>query len=176
MRQPLPPAGFATPSQELTYRQLTSGRLAVYVGYFDALGAARQLELRFPFFDPALVRFALLAPWEQHTRGGEIKVLLREAMRGSLPESVRRRRDKGGPNTFLDHWMRTREMERLSKLIDGGLWLAPYVQADSLQQLLQEFARGRAGWRQLWSVVSLEFWLRNHFGSRTLKPEETKTN
>jgi asparagine synthase (glutamine-hydrolysing) len=57
--------------------------------------AARQgVEGRSPFMDRRLIEFAFALPAEQRRRGSWTKFVMREAMRGLLPESVAARTDK----------------------------------------------------------------------------------
>lgn len=52
-------------------------------------------SLRFPLLDRHLIEFMLSVPAEQLQLDGENRSLFRRAMQGILPESVRRRQDKG---------------------------------------------------------------------------------
>ena len=57
---------------------------------------AHSIEARVPFLDHRLVEFAFRLPADYKMRGVETKSVLREAMRGMLPEPIRTRRDKIG--------------------------------------------------------------------------------
>jgi len=59
-----------------------------------ALAASYGVELRHPFHDLRLIRFLMGASGGMLQRRGMKKFLLREAMRGTLPEPVRLRTDK----------------------------------------------------------------------------------
>jgi asparagine synthase (glutamine-hydrolysing) len=64
-------------------------------GEFGIVG--EELDVRHPFLHRPLVEFALRLPPELCARPHARKWLLREAMDGILPEAVRRRVGKGGP-------------------------------------------------------------------------------
>ncbi|MCA9628965.1 MAG: asparagine synthase (glutamine-hydrolyzing) [Myxococcales bacterium] len=58
----------------------------------DRLLGAHGLESRLPFLDPDLYRLMRRLPIERRIRRGEEKWLLREAVRGWVPEAIRTRR------------------------------------------------------------------------------------
>ena len=54
-------------------------------------GALHGLDAAFPFLDRDLIAYLMAIPGEMHARDGVPRALLREAMRGILPESIRAR-------------------------------------------------------------------------------------
>lgn len=60
-----------------------------------------SVESRVPFLDHRLVEFAVNLPTDHKIQGGMAKRVLREALKGVLPEKIRRRRSKLG---FGGHW------------------------------------------------------------------------
>jgi asparagine synthase (glutamine-hydrolysing) len=122
---------------------------------------AHSIEARVPFLDHRLVEFALKLPTASKLRGAETKSVLRRALNGTLPESVRSRRDKIGfraepavtwmlgarqRDAFLatrgareERWL---DNAALGRLIDRG----PGAGAES------EFV--------LWRALNLKLWLR----------------
>src|SRR5205085_11100696 len=61
----------------------------------DRMSMAHSLELRPPFLDPRIVDFAAGLPADLKIRGFRQKFVLRELMRGKLPEVVLRRKKTG---------------------------------------------------------------------------------
>jgi asparagine synthase (glutamine-hydrolysing) len=61
----------------------------------DRMSMAHSIEVRPPFLDHRIVEFAASLPGELKLRGRSQKIVLRELMRGKLPESTRRRRKIG---------------------------------------------------------------------------------
>jgi len=128
--------------------------------YEDRNSMAFSVEARTPFLDYRLVERAQALPSADLIRGGWTKAILREAMRGIVPESVLWRRDKLGFATPEVRWLReiapqVREWlgreSRLAPRLDAsafGTWLAG---SDA------ELAR-RPG---LWRLLSAELWLRH---------------
>lgn len=160
-----PVRGFPTPSQERDYRCLMSGRLSHQIGYWQRLGAANQLEFRHPFLDPALVRFALLAPPAHKIRDDEIKLLLRSSMQGILPELVRQRRTKGNQNPFIGEWVRNHEAQMWREFAKQIRLSSAYLEPGELGRLVDRVMGGGGGLlAQTWRLFTLELWLQRNFG------------
>ncbi len=75
-----------------------------------------ELEVRYPFLYRPLVEFALRLPPELCVRPQARKWILREAMRGILPEVVRTRIGKGGVTSLLG-WSLTAQRPLLEPLL-----------------------------------------------------------
>jgi asparagine synthase (glutamine-hydrolysing) len=71
----------------------------------DRNSMAHSLESRLPFLDHRLVSFAFSLPAEWRMRGPWNKFVLRESMRGRIPESVRVRVDKMGFPVPSGNWI-----------------------------------------------------------------------
>ena len=83
---------------------VTKSPLPLYLRIEDRNSMAHSVEARLPFLDYRLVThlFSLPAHWK--VRGHLNKFVLREAMRGRIPESVRSRPDKMGFPTAGQKW------------------------------------------------------------------------
>jgi asparagine synthase (glutamine-hydrolysing) len=82
----------------------------------DRVAAMHGLEITYPFFDRDLVGFLMSVPGEIVSHGGVPKALLREAMRGKVPESICARRWKAnflGPINQGLVWDYDQILERL---------------------------------------------------------------
>jgi asparagine synthase (glutamine-hydrolysing) len=87
------PAGVRHPVRPEAYQGLSHGTWPHCFGVFDPGCSGESVEHRHPFFDLRLVRYVLAMPAHPWF---ERKALLREAMKGSLPDAVRLR-----PKTVL---------------------------------------------------------------------------
>lgn len=86
-------------------RDLVSSRhLPMLLRWEDRNSMAHGVESRVPFLDYRLVEFSLSLPDEFKLRRGLTKRVLRSAMKGILPEAVRRRTDKIGFATPEQVW------------------------------------------------------------------------
>jgi asparagine synthase (glutamine-hydrolysing) len=122
------------------------------------------LKINWPFFDLRLYEFMRTVPGEPWRRK---KYLLREAMRGVLPEAVRTRPKTilpGNPHLNLYHtrgapaWMG--ELASLPEL-------APYIDQKRLLNLIEQPQKiGLVAFGQFMSVLPLACWLRQHCRER----------
>lgn len=80
--------------------------LPLYLRIEDRNAMAHSVEARLPFLDPRLVEFSSRLPPLWKLRGPWNKFILREAMRGRIPENVRTRPDKMGFPTPFANWLR----------------------------------------------------------------------
>jgi asparagine synthase (glutamine-hydrolysing) len=124
-----------------------------------------QLEVRYPFLHRPLVEFALQLPISMKVRPGTHKWILREAMRGIVPESVRTRTTKGGMDARI-FWTLQREAPLIKNLLsDPLLGQMGCVDVDELRKMVDVARQG--AYRHtvhLFSVLSVESWLRARFG------------
>ncbi len=72
----------------------------------DRMSMAHSLEVRPPFLDHRIVEFAATLPDHFKIRGGKLKFILRELMKGRLPGAVLTRK-KEGFDIPVHHWLRT---------------------------------------------------------------------
>ena len=79
----------------------------------DRMSMATSLETRAPFLDGDLMELAFSMPGHLKIRNGERKWILKQAMRGILPESVLSRR-KEGFSIPMKNWLR-RELQPLMR-------------------------------------------------------------
>ena len=131
----------------------------------DRLSMAHSLESRVPFLDNALVDYCLSLPAEsklQVVNGKPVaKWILKEAMKGLLPDEVIYRRKQGFTPPEAS-WMRTHNRAFIEgtllseKTLERG-WFEPIV----LKSILNEHFENRANHRFLiWSLLCFEWWQR----------------
>jgi asparagine synthase (glutamine-hydrolysing) len=125
---------------------------------FHPLADRFRLEVRHPFFDRRLVELCLSLPSEQKLRGGVSRFVLREAMRGLLPESVRTRTSKAFFDAGFTRWAeRVLRDERNRKLMNLEN-LSPYVDV----ALVRKSLAGPVGALPMdlaWRCVVVSAWL-----------------
>jgi len=166
LRQPgwVPP--YPTLAQRAVYRMGCSA-WNIHAGEITERGAARHgIEERHPFADRRLVEFCLALPETQRWRGPTVKFVLREAMRGLVPERVRVRRDQPDYSFLLMDVLEAAGGERLF----NGLTLAErgWVDEPRVRTLYRQaaglYARGAPAYAglawPLWTIWGLDLWLR----------------
>ena len=87
------------------YASFHSESLPRILRNFDAYSMGHGVEVRMPFLDWRVVCYAFSAPDASKVGGGFSKRLLRESMRGIVPEPLRVRRDKVGFNAPVHEWL-----------------------------------------------------------------------
>jgi asparagine synthase (glutamine-hydrolysing) len=152
-----------SPSSELLdrmlYRDLRSFLPALNLLYTDKMGMAASVEARVPYLDTELAAFAWQLPARQKVRGRRGKWLLREAMRGVLPDAVLRR-PKTGFGAPVRQWMRRDLREMAGDLLSpGALRATGWFSVDGVEQLRAGFESGRedSGYG-LWALLLVQMW------------------
>lgn len=118
------------------------------------------IEMRYPFLHRPLVEHSLRLPPSMRIRPGGGKHVLREAMRGILPEEIRTRRGKGGIDARL-LWALNRERARLDDLLrDPEIARRGWVRADALRAATERARQGEVrSLPFLLCSLALETWL-----------------
>jgi asparagine synthase (glutamine-hydrolysing) len=124
--------------------------------------ALYRIEYRYPFLDKDLVEYLFSIPREQVLRPGRRRALMRNALRGIVPEAILERRRKAyqlrAPVNAIGE--ARSKLDRLfndSKVADCGL-----IDAVSVRTALEQVAQGKgAEWvHPLLRAIALELWLR----------------
>jgi hypothetical protein len=144
------------------YERFTWNGLPALLRLADKSSMAHSVESRTPFLDYRLVEFLFSIPREQKMRKGVTKYVLREAMKGIVPETVRHRRDKMGFYPYLDNWLRA-ELKPLVKevLTSRTLKERPYLNPKQILQNLELYLEGNTDiGKDVWRWINLELWMR----------------
>jgi len=146
--------------------RFTLERLTCGIKYCDRLAAPFQIETSSPFLDHRLIEYVFSLPADLKIRNGWTKWLLRESLRGILPEKVRLRRDKIAFDTPIRSWL-TANKDRIRVLFStenvlSREFINPQYIVDNLETLLR---RTRSS-MELWRYINLELWLRRFFGGQ----------
>ena len=151
-------------AQQALYRSFSAGWLS-YVLEIDARWTARyRLEGRHPFLDRRIVELAFAIPDSQRFRPGVSKFVLRNSMRGILPERIRNRSDKADLTELYPMAMIAlggeRLFDRLSVVKNG--WIDGVAVRELYRSMADLFSRRDPSYMQnvleLWTVFALELW------------------
>lgn len=129
----------------------------------DQMSMAASIESRVPFLDHKLVEFSTALPDRLKVRGWTTKYVLREAMKGLLPETILRRGKMGFP-VPLGRWFRQAFRPLLEEYVVGERTVARGLfRPEFLERLVQEHGAGTENHTErLWTLVNFEMWQR-HF-------------
>ena len=167
-----PPPMLGGMAQAQRYGVYSLARRHVNVDNVLAFAASRSVELRHPMHDFRLTRFLMGAAGGVLMRNGARKHLLREAMRGTLPELVRERRTKANMSAPIYAAVAERLRERpVSEMITvrNG-----WVDGAKLQEIEGAFAHWRANggpaptlpYSAVWNALATDLWLEHAAGMR----------
>jgi asparagine synthase (glutamine-hydrolysing) len=150
---------------------LTAGWGPAVLSVVSRLGLAGGLEVRSPYYDSRVVRFAAGRPRAERRSLGETKRLLRASARGLLPDAVLapRRARTGSAGAYFARAMR-RELPAIvaERLRSVALAELGVVDADALRAAIARFlarptAAGPAG--ALFFTLQTELWLQARLGA-----------
>ncbi len=150
------------------YHHVVASLIRMIENHYYGGPIADALDVRHPFLYRPLVEFALRLPPQLRARPHAHRWILRQAMRGILPEKVRTRVGKPGTGDFLA-WSLAAEQERLAALLRapilGDLGL---VDPGRLRAAFQDVLYGVAGSKPLCApllnTLAVEAWLQLRSG------------
>lgn len=157
---------------EVLKQELTSTNLPALLHYEDRNSMAFSIESRVPFLDYRLVEYIAALPLSQKIRGGVTKVVLRNAIRGIVPESIRCRMDKMGFVTPEEVWMKEDLRPFVLEVLSSPSFAArKYWHADAVIRDYLAFIDGKSRYSpEVWRIVCTELWLREFFDRRGTRP------
>ena len=138
--------------------------LTTLLRYGDRNSMAHSLEVRLPFCDHRIAEFVFRLP--PHLLMGEVqtKRLLRESMRGILPESIRTRWRKQGFRPPQDLWFKSPKFLEFVRatLYSKSFRQSPYWIAGWWDQAIERVEEGQLtlGWT-IWQPFIIEQWKAN---------------
>lgn len=124
-----------------------------------------SVEAREPFLDYRLVERTLASDSKMIIHNGETKFILREALKGIIPEKIRKRQDKIGYLTPEDEWFRSEHWQQFiweiltsPSFAGRGIFDVKKVHALYQKHLDKRIHISR----EIWKWVNLELWFRKY--------------
>lgn len=153
-------ASLRDPVRSLCLAQLFSTNLPMLLHWEDRDSMAHGVESRVPFIDYRLAEFCVGLPEEHKLKGAWTKRVLREGMKGILPETVRLRRDKLGFATAEEVWMKTTHRAQFETLAERAVEQSRGILTPALRRRMQDMLDGRIPFNfSLWRCISLGAWM-----------------
>lgn len=149
-------------------RELTSTNLPALLHYEDRNSMAFSIESRVPFLDVRLVEYVASLPLGKKIRGGVTKYILRKAIKGLIPESIRCRMDKMGFVTPEEVWMKEDLRQYVLEILSSSSFQQrKYWDAKAVADNYLGFLAGKREYSSdIWRIVCAEIWLRIFFDDR----------
>ena len=169
-RADAPDYGEALCQQATAYPRDAVSTPLIYYG--DAISMAHSIESRLPFMDYRLVEFAFSLPGEYKIRDGTGKALLREAVRGHVPDAILADRPKLGFVVPIREWFRTQpEATMLPVLLSQRCRERGLFNPQALERALRRHIAGRVDLsNQIFRWLTLELWCRNTLDAAQSRP------
>lgn len=104
----------------------------------DRMSMFSGLEVRVPFCDHRIAEYLYSVPWHVKDLDGMEKGLLREAVRGLLPEEIRTRKKSPYPKTHNPAYLRAVSNLLRQVLDEGTSPILDIIKKEALEQLLTE--------------------------------------
>jgi asparagine synthase (glutamine-hydrolysing) len=125
----------------------------------DHVSMAHSIEVRPPFLDHRIVEFAASLPGRLKVEGAAQKIVLRQLMKGKLPEPIRRRKKVGfdfPAHEWLRGPLRPLLLDAFASADEAGLFCV-----DVLDGYVQQHLRRHANvGYHLWGLMLLLLWLK----------------
>jgi asparagine synthase (glutamine-hydrolysing) len=122
-----------------------------------------SIESRVPFLDFNLVEKTLSLPSSEIIAGGTTKVILRKAMRGILPDKIRKRKDKLGFATPWEKWLSSEKFkDYVVDILSSKKFLTRgYLNSEKCLNGYQNHLNGKNSIpKEIWKWIGLELWYR----------------
>ena len=130
----------------------------------DKMTMAHSLELRVPFLDIKIAEFASKLPDRMKFGRGITKYLLRQSVKGIVPEATRNRKKLGFPIP-LRSWL-TAERKGLYDKIISNSYIRKNMNVALIEKLIKEHTEGgNDNSRKIYLLLLLAIWHETFFSS-----------
>ena len=147
------------------YREIFSTNLPALLHWEDRNAMAFSIESRVPFLDHRVAENLAAQPLNRRIRGGVTKWILREAIRGIVPDEIRCRMDKMGFVTPEEVWMKEALAPRILEIFSSPSFNSrPYWDAEAVRAEYRRYREGQTPYSpEFWRIACTELWLRAVF-------------
>lgn len=150
--------------EQVLLHQVFENPLPYLLHQYDRASMANGVECRSPFLDHRIVEYSFSLPLESRIGSGYTKRILREAMKGILPDPIRTNRKKLGFNAPFDSWLGGRlrdwvgDVSHSREFIDSTIF-----DGKAIARELQDSAAGRTPVREwrVWMPLHTAWWSLN---------------
>lgn len=125
----------------------------------DKITMANSIESRVPFLDHRLVELAMQIPMDLKLKNGVSKYILKEAVRGTIPNEIIDRKKQGFAAPVTE-WLKTALRDELPKILwKSKIWEADLFDRKAVEKLVNDHQNGKvdASFR-IWNLVTLAIW------------------
>jgi asparagine synthase (glutamine-hydrolysing) len=118
----------------------------------DKMSMAASVEARVPFLDHRFVNYSLGIPPNVKTRGGELKHILKKAVRGIIPDQIIARR-KQGFAVPIDDWITDKLGTKAEDTLRKFCISTDFFDIKGVEKIIKS---GNS--RQIWYLLNFALW------------------
>lgn len=126
-----------------TEADVTTFSLPLLLRYEDRNTMAFSIEARVPFVDHILVELIAKLPADMRLSNGWTKRIMRDSLKGILPDKVRLRKSKLGFSTPLTRWINAELRDWMEEMLLEPRYLSDIVDVKETRKLLKEYYEGK---------------------------------
>lgn len=146
---------------ELSIELLTASNLPALLHWEDRNSMAHSIESRVPFLDYRLAEFVLGLPEQFKIRNGVTKSVLREAMKGNVPDPIVQRRDKMAFVTPEEIWARQTGPAEFRQALAAAVDSCQGILTPKAVPALERAISGQEPYDSaFWRMINLGIWVR----------------
>lgn len=151
--------GHLSLADQVLYQTFHETTLPIILRNFDRTSLAHGVEIRMPFMDWRLITYIFSLPLESKVGGGFTKKILRDAMQGIIPDSIRQRTLKIGFSPPLYEWFGGELKEYLldtvysQSFLQSPLWNGKLI-ANFVAQRVKNNTWDRYECTQIWKYLN----------------------
>lgn len=154
---------FKNSFEKALYNQFFKTPLPFLLHQYDRASMANGIECRMPFMDYRVVEYIFSLPSLSKVGGGYTKRVLREALKGILPDETRLNKTKTGFNSPTTEWFQSELKDWfLSQITSSSFKENPYFDGEQISAefmaALDSNTADRYKWK-FWSYIHVNYWL-----------------
>ena len=158
------PSKFSVPTKgalsQLSYAQITRTSIPMLLHFEDRDSMAHSIEARTPFLDYRLVEFVQSLPADYKLSDGITKRVLRQGLRGTLPEGICNRISKLGFATPEEVWVRNNP-QQFQNLIKESVSFSQGILNQQAIQICNDMILGRRPYTFfVWRLIAFGRWMK----------------
>jgi len=147
--------------ENIMLSQVLSTSIPKQLKWSDRNSMARSVESRVPFLEHNLVEFTMGLPVSFRFDRGVTKKILRDAMKGILPEKIRCRVDKMGYVTPEEKWFKSEDRSKIIELVKESIISSQGLLKPELENEVDKMLMGKKPFSKLiWRSICLGQWMK----------------
>lgn len=155
------PDNTKTNIRTFSHYQITQSSLPALLHWEDRNSMAFGIEARTPFLDYRLVEYTYNLPGQWKISKGCTKRILRDAMSGIIPDTIRKRKDKKGFVTEEEKWFYENNILFENTFAEALLYTNEFVNTEEAMQLFKKMKLKKIKYNSIiWRIITFGIWMK----------------